>query len=53
MFSLEFSNSTKKDLKRIDKHYQMFILDSLEEFVKNFSSDYEASLIVTGKISNQ
>lgn len=50
MFSLEFSNSTKRDLKRIDRQYQKFILDSLEEFVKNFSSDYEASLITTGKI---
>ena len=50
MFSLEFSNSTKRDLKRIDRQYQKFILDSLEEFVKNFSSDYEASLIATGKI---
>ena len=50
MYTLEFSKSSKKELKRISKHFQAFILDSLEEFANNFSSDYETALMSTGKI---
>lgn len=50
MYILDFSRSSQKDLKNIDKSNQVFILDSLEEFAKNFSSDYEISLMTTGKI---
>ncbi|OHD99261.1 MAG: hypothetical protein A2W82_01395 [Sulfurimonas sp. RIFCSPLOWO2_12_36_12] len=50
MFILEINQSAKKDLKNIDKSDQVFILDSLEEFVQNFSSNYEKSLMHSGKI---
>ena len=50
MFILEFSKSSKKDLKRIDRVFQNFILDSLEDFIEKFSAEYEASLMAMGKI---
>lgn len=50
MYSLDFLRSVFKDLKNIDKSSQAFILDSLEEFVKNFSLEYERSLMSKGKI---
>ncbi len=50
MYSIEFFNSAKKDLKSIDKQNQAFILDSLDEFVLNFSSINEKSLMQSGKI---
>jgi mRNA interferase RelE/StbE len=50
LFILEINQSAKKDLKNIDKSDQVFILDSLEEFVQNFSSNYEKSLMHSGKI---
>lgn len=50
MYTLEFVTSSKKELKRIDRHAQAFILDSLHEFVQKFSPEYELSLISTGKI---
>ena len=50
MYTLEFTASIKKEFKRIDKQSQSFILDSLEDFVKNYSSNYESSLMQTGKI---
>ena len=50
MYALEFLRSSLKDLKNIDKANQAFIVDSLEEFAKNFSSDYETSLMHSGKI---
>ena len=50
MYSIEFTTSSKKDLKNIDKSNQLFIKNSLFEFIKNFSSEYELSLIHRGKI---
>ena len=50
MYSLHFTNSAKKELKRIDRHHQVFIVHSLDEFISNFSDDYEAMLISKGKI---
>ncbi len=50
MYSIEFFNSAKKDLKSIDKQNQAFIIDSLDEFVLNFSSINEKSLMQSGKI---
>ncbi|MDK9692997.1 MAG: hypothetical protein OEL19_01965, partial [Sulfurimonas sp.] len=50
MYSIEFFNSAKKDLKSIDKQNQAFILDSLDEFSLNFSSANEKSLMQSGKI---
>lgn len=50
MYILEFGNSAKGDLKNIDKYNQVFILDSLDEFIQNFSFEYEKSLMHSGKI---
>ena len=50
MYVLEFVRSSKKELKNIDKYNQVFILNSLEDFIKNFSSEYESSLMNSGKI---
>lgn len=50
MYIIEFARSSKKELKNIDKSSQAFILDSLDEFINNFSLDYETALMATGKI---
>ncbi len=50
MYTLEFSKSSKRELKRIERHFQSFILDSLEDFIESFSDEYEASLMSMGKI---
>jgi len=50
LFTLEFSISSKKELKKVDKHSQSFILDSLEDFIESFSVEYEIALMHTGKI---
>ena len=50
MYILEFAISSKKELKRIDKHSQAFILDSLDDFIEKFSIKYESALMHTGKI---
>jgi len=50
LYGLEFARASKKELKKIDKHNQVFILDSLDDFVQNFSSEYEKNLISSGKI---
>jgi len=50
LYVLKFSKSSQKDLKRIDRYYQSFILDSLDDFIESFSSEYESALIHTGKI---
>ena len=50
MYTLELSKSSQKELKRIGKHFQAFILDSLDDFIESFSSEYELALMSTGKI---
>ena len=50
MYIIEFNNISRKDLNKIDKHSQSFILDSLEDFILNFSSEYETTLMSSGKI---
>ncbi len=50
MYQLSYLNGALKDLKRIDKAHQKFLNDSIKEFVKNFSFDYEQELLKTGKI---
>jgi len=50
LYTILFNYSSKKELKSIDRHEQTFIIGSLEEFVNNFSNDYEISLLKTGKI---
>lgn len=50
MYTLEFATSSKKELKKVEKHSQAFILDSLEDFIESFSAEYEIALMQTGKI---
>jgi len=50
MYKIEFKASVKKDFKNIDKSNLLFIKDSLKDFVNNFSSDYEISLMQKGII---
>lgn len=50
MYSLEFQRSALKDFKNISKANIRFLKDSITEFVKNFSVEYEQQLIQTGKI---
>ena len=50
MYKLEFLNSAKKELKNIDKQNQLFIINSLDDFIKNFNDDYEKSLMQKGII---
>lgn len=50
MYSLEFSKSSLKDLKKIDKHNQAYILDSLEEFISKFDNTFEIELLKSTKI---
>ncbi|MDQ1264845.1 MAG: mRNA interferase RelE/StbE [Campylobacterota bacterium] len=50
MYTIDFSGNAKKDFNTINKQDIQFIYDSLREFCKNFSSDYEKSLMHSGKI---
>jgi len=50
MYKIDFKPSVKKDFKNIDKADIVFIRSSLRDFVANFSSDYEKSLMHSGKI---
>jgi len=50
LYGLDFSRSSKQDLKKINKTDQAFILNSLESFTQKFSSEYEISLMSNGKI---
>ncbi|MCW8895183.1 MAG: type II toxin-antitoxin system mRNA interferase toxin, RelE/StbE family [Sulfurimonas sp.] len=50
MYKIDFKPNVKKDFKNIDKSDIAFVRDSLYDFVKNFSSDYEKSLMHSGKI---
>lgn len=47
---LEYDPAVLKDLKRIDRQDQRFILDSLEKFAKNYSKAYASSLLRTGRL---
>lgn len=50
MYTLELTKSSLKDLKKIDKHNQAYILDSLEDFISKFSTEFEISLFKSRKI---
>jgi mRNA interferase RelE/StbE len=45
LYCLNFTNPSKKDLKKINKSDRIFILDRLKDFVNNFNTDYEISLM--------
>lgn len=50
MYILNFTNPSKKDLKKIDKSNQLFIKNSLIDFASNFNYEYEISLMKKGII---
>lgn len=50
MYGIDFAITAKKDFKVIDKADITFIRDSLYEFAQNFNSEYEKSLMHSGKI---
>ena len=50
LYTLNFTNPSKKDLKKIDKSNQLFIKKSLIDFVSNFNNEYEISLMKKGVI---
>ena len=50
MYKIDFKLSVKKDFKKINKSDIRFIRDSLNDFSKNFSSEYELALMKKGKI---
>lgn len=50
MYRIDFRSNVKKDFKNINKSDIQFIRNSLNEFVKKFSSNYETALMQTGKI---
>lgn len=50
LYIVEFTSSSKKELKNIEKSNQSFILDYLDNFVANFNTEYEIALMSTGKI---
>ena len=47
---LEYDPAVLKDLKRIDRHDQRFILDSLDKLAMNYSKAYVASLLRGGRL---
>ncbi len=50
MYKIDFKSSVKKDFKKIRITDIKFIRDSLTDFGKKFSSEYEISLMQKGKI---
>ena len=50
MYILNFTNPSKKDLKKINKADKVFIIDRLKDFVNNFNDDYEIALMQKGTI---
>ena len=50
MYTLEFTNPSKKDLENIDKANKIFIIDRLKEFERLFNDDYEKALMQKGII---
>ncbi len=50
MYSLLFKSSVKKDFRQIAKSDIAFIKESLKLFAERFDTEYEQSLLQTGKI---
>lgn len=50
MYKIDFKSSVKKDFKAVNKSDIAFIRNSLYDFAENFNSEYEKSLISSGKI---
>jgi len=50
MYQIEFRKSSEKDFKKINISDIQFIRNSLNEFAKKFSVEYETDLMASGKI---
>lgn len=50
MYEIEFAKFVRKDFRKVNKADIQFFYDSLQLFASNFSPEYEASLMQTGKI---
>jgi mRNA interferase RelE/StbE len=52
MYKLEIDITAKRELQKLDKHIQKFILDNLLDFISNFNLEFETQLINQGKIKH-
>ena len=50
LYTINFTNPSRKDLKKIDKSHQLFIKKSLVDFASNFNDEYEVALMKKGII---
>jgi len=50
LYTLDIVRSAKKELKNIDKSSQLFITNSLINFISKFDNTYEVSLMKKGII---
>jgi len=50
MYKIDFKHSVKKNFKKVNSTDIKFIRDFLNDFAKQFNSDYEIALMQTGKI---
>lgn len=49
-YKIEFHPSAKKELMKFDKQIKVFIVKSLDDFINNFSLEYENELIKISRI---
>ena len=49
-FTLEFHPSALKELKKLDKQIQIFVISSIETFINSYSTEYENEMIKLSKI---
>lgn len=49
-YSIEFHPSAKKELFKMEYQTKIFVVNSLEQFIKSFNDEFEKELIKTSKI---
>jgi len=49
-YEIEFHPAAKKELEKLDKQIQVYIIKSLDLFINSYSSEYESELIKQSKI---
>ena len=49
-YKIEFHPAAKKELGKLDKQIQVYIIKSLDLFINSYSSEYESELIKQSKI---
>jgi mRNA interferase RelE/StbE len=49
-YKIEFHPAAKKELEKLDKQIQVYIIKSLDLFINSYSSEYESELIKQSKI---